>query len=235
VVADSIPTSERLVEYDGVVISVDGKVMLSRAGIGGLLDVYSITPVAPHPGPLGGTVAFSFSLAKTLTVPKALSGRARKHGDRRIPRAVVVGSDGSVTLLTGLPACPIVKSSLKLASASGAVTISKDGKFAIAAESGGLVVIKGVDTATLAQVGSVYSPTFSTPAGTCKPSSAQTLGVMADGKFVVTVQNCGLPKTNANVGAGVLLTIPFSAGTLGAPVGRLNFVVTPGNDQLLTH
>jgi len=81
VVADSIPTSERLVEYDGVVISVDGKVMLSRAGIGGLLDVYSITPVAPHPGPLGGTVAFSFSLAKTLTVPKALSGRARKHGD----------------------------------------------------------------------------------------------------------------------------------------------------------
>ena len=150
-------------------------------------------------------------------------------------RAVVVGSDGSVTLLTGLPACPIVKSSLKLASAAGAVTISKDGKFAIAAESGGLVVVKGVDTATLAQVGSVYSPTFSTPAGTCKLSSAQTLGVMADGKFVVTIQDCHLAKTSANVGTGVLLTIPFSAGTLGAPIGRLNFVVTPGNDQLLTH
>jgi len=149
-------------------------------------------------------------------------------------RAVVAGTSG-VALITGLPTSPTVHTAVALSGTPRAVTISRDGKYAIAAISGGLVVLSGVSTGTLAQVGTVYSPTFVVPGGNCKLSSPQTLGVMADGKFVVTIQNCGLARSGSNVGTGVLLTIPFSAGTLATPVGQLNYVVTPANDQLLTH
>ncbi len=40
----------------------------------------------------------------------------------------------------------------------------------------------------------VTKPTRSPTLNPLQASSAQTLGVIADGKFVVTVQNCGLPK-----------------------------------------
>jgi hypothetical protein len=242
VIAESIATSKRAPEYDGVLISSDGKVMLSRAAATGLLDVYSVAAVTPHPGSLGGTVAFSFTLTNTLTVPPLFKASSETLGGRDgmalsptdSSRAVVVSSDGSVTLITGLPASPVIGGSLKLASGATSVSISADGKYAIVAVAGGLVVVSGVDTGTLAQVGLVFSPTFSTPAGSCQLTTPATVGVTADGRFVVTIQNCGLTKSSTNVGSGVLLTIPFSGGTLSAPVGQLNFVVTPSDDQIVT-
>ena len=153
-----------------------------------------------------------------------------------LTRAVLVGQDGSVTLYTGLPGAAVVKDSMKLASAARAVSITTDGKFAIVAVTGGLAVVGGVDTGTLAQVGTVFSPTFTVPGGgSCTLTSPNTLGRMADGKFVLAIQDCGLPQSATNIGSGVMLTIPVSsAGALGTPVGQLNFVVTPSNDQLLT-
>jgi len=238
VIAESIPMGNSNVEHDGLVISSDGQVMLSRAGLGDSLDVYSVSSVPPHPGPMGGTVDFAFTLVKTLTVPTLCcdgrEGMAISPADSS--RGIVVGNDGSVTLYTGLPSAPVVKSSISLQTNTPvAVTITTDGKFAIVAVSGGLVVIGGVDTGTLAQVGSVYSPTFSTPAGNCTLNSPQTLAVTADGNFVVTIQNCGLTKSSVNIGSGVMLTIPVSSGVLGSPAGQLNYSVTPLDDQLLTH
>jgi hypothetical protein len=238
VIADAIKTSNMGVEYDGLVISEDGKVMLSRAASGGIVDVYSVTAVTPHPGSMGGTVSFGFKLTKTVKVP--VSPFDGREGMGISPtdstRAVLVGTDGSVDLLTGLPATPTISDSLKLATGNTAVSISRDGKFAIVGTDGGLVVIGGVDTGKLAQVGTLYSPKFTTPAGSCQLTQPRTLGVMADGKFIVTIQDCGLTQSSTNVGRGVLLTVPLSgAGALGAPVGQLNFVVTPFNDQIVTH
>jgi hypothetical protein len=142
-----------------------------------------------------------------------------------------------VALYTGLPENPAVTSSLTLPAGNvpTAVSITTDGKYAIVAVQGGLVVVGGVDTGHLVQIGSVYSPTFSTPAGDCALLSPKTLGVTADGKFIVTIQDCNLTKSATNIGSGVQLTIPFSGGTLSAPVGQLNYSVTPDDDQLVTH
>jgi hypothetical protein len=236
--AEAIATSGMAAEFDGVVTSDRGGVMLSRAGFYGVLDVYRITPVTPHPGPLGGTVAFDFKLTKTLTsiadyCCDGRGGMAISPTDQS--RAVLVGSDGSVTLLTGLPDKPAVAHTLTLSAAAGSVAITPDGKFALVGQAGGIAVLSGVESGTLTQVGSLYSPTFSTPAGNCQLLEPYTLGVMSDGKYVVTIQNCGLTQSATEVGAGVLLTIPFSAGVLEQPVGQLNYVVTPFSDQLLVH
>ncbi len=238
VVADLIPTGRRGVEHDGLVISSDGMVMLSRAGAAGLLDVYSILQVAPHPGSLGGTVAFQFTLTNMVPIPAAASldgreGMAISPTDSS--RAVVVGGDGSVNLLADLPANVTFKDALKLASAANAVAISIDGKFAIVATNSGLAVFSGVDTGKLAQVGPLYSPTFSTPSGSCTLHSPDTLAVTSDGKFVLTIQQCHLVQSVTQVGSGVMLTIPFSAGVLGPPAGRLDYAVTPDDDQLVAH
>jgi hypothetical protein len=231
-IAKSIPTSNRGVEYDGLLISLDGEVMLSRAGAGGLLDVYSVTSNT-------AVTSFNFSLVKTLTVAATASSADGREGMALSPidssRAVVIGANGTATLITGLPRNPAVHSAVTLPGFPSAVTISRDGKFAIVALSGGLVVLKGIDSGTMAVAGGVYSPTFSTPAGRCSLISPHTLGVMPDGKFVVTIEECQLQRSNGTVGTGVLLTIPFSKGSLGAPAGQLNYVVTPSDDQLLTH
>lgn len=239
VIAEDIATSNQG-EYDGLVISEDGKVMLSRT-YGGVLDVYSIKKVAPHPGSHGGTISYDFTLAKTISSGLPSLCCDGREGMAISPvnssRAVLAGSDGTVVLLTGLPDNPTVASTLALPSGANAVTISRDGKYAIVATSGGLFVVQGITGGTLSQLGGAYSPTFPIPEGegTCQLSNPETLGVTFDGKYIATIQYCGLTESDTNVGSGVLLTVPFSKGALADPVGQLNYVVAPNNNQLLTH
>ncbi len=234
-IVGGIDTSKMGVEYDALVISDDGKVMLSRSGTGDVLDVYSIAATTPRS-------PASFTITKTFKAPDIHSlccdgrgGLASSPSDSS--RAVLVSTDGTVQLFTGLPAAPVIANSISLTGGARAVTISRDGKFAIVAlGTGGLAVVGGVDTGTLAQVGSSFSPTVTVPGGSCKLDDPSTLGVMADNKFVVAIQDCGLPRSATDVGSGVLLTIPLSStGVLSTPVGQLNFVVTPDDDQLLVH
>jgi len=234
-IVGGIDTSKMGVEYDALVISDDGKVMLSRSGTGDVLDVYSIAATTPRS-------PASFTITKTFKAPDihtlccdGRGGLASSPPDSS--RAVLVSNDGTVQLFTGLPAAPVIANSITLTGGAKAVTISRDGKFAIVAlGTGGLAVVGGVDTGTLAQVGSAFSPTVTVPGGSCKLDDPSTLGVMADNKFVVAIQDCGLPRSATDVGSGVLLTIPLSpTGALSTPVGQLNFVVTPDNDQLLVH
>jgi hypothetical protein len=106
----------------------------------------------------------------------------------------------------------------------------------------GILAFTGVNTGTLVQVGTVYKPSLPLPnGGTCPLTSAPSIGVLPDGKFLVAVVSCGgyglTPGTgNSNQGSGVIVTIPIGAnGVLGAPVGQLNNVVTPFNDQIIFH
>jgi hypothetical protein len=114
VIADLIGTNNRNNALrDGLVISNDGKVLLSRGFSG--LDVYKIVPTAAHVGATGvGTTSYAVSPVTTfatgaggVAVPALEDGRdgmAISPADSS--RAVVVGTDSSgkptVQLLTGL-------------------------------------------------------------------------------------------------------------------------------------
>jgi hypothetical protein len=124
-----------------------------------------------------------------------------------------------------------------------AVTITPDGTTAFVSTNVGIFTFSGVNTGTLAQVGGVYSPTITIPSGTCTLAGATSMGVTPDGKYLIAIPNpaysgCAVTagSTDTTQGTGVLLTIPISGDTLGAaPVGQLNNVVTPYNDQIIVH
>lgn len=124
------------------------------------------------------------------------------------------------------------------------VAITPDGTTAYVATNAGIITVSGVNTGTLAQVGAVYSPTLTIGSTTCSLGGG-TLGVTPDGKYLVVDQNIEYTSgcvftapdtTNTTQGTGVMVTIPIGAGgVLGAPVGQLNYVVSPFNDQMLVH
>lgn len=244
VLADSIKTSgTSIYGYDGVVISNDGKVMLARGPdeVGSTIDVYSITPVTPHPGSIGGTVSFKFTLKTTLTGLPDEPNQDGRDGMAISPtdssRAIVIGSGGEVDLITGLHTnSPTVTKELTLTNPPNAVVITPDGKYGIVSSSvDGLLVLAGINTGPVTQQGVPYTPTFSVPGGNCTLNDPQTSNVMADGKYVVTIQVCDISNLKPHLGNGVLLTVPISNGVLGSPAGKLNYVVTPDDDQLVVH
>ncbi len=271
---------------DGLVISVDGTVLLSRGAIGGAglgtagIDVIKITPSAPHKGSTGvGTISHTYKIVTTLTnvpTPYFEDGRDEMAiSPVDSSRAVVAGFTGAdvaeLAVITGLPDNPKV-STLKfhikptkgrrrfqlgaepsykrkpfsatfpINTEITAVTISPNGKFAYLNTNAGIYAFSGVDSGNLAQVGSVYSPTITVPGGKCTWSTtfegSASIGILPDGKYLVADPNCELlfSGTAPQYGPGVLLTIPIgSNGALGAPVGQLNYVVSPFNDQIIFH
>jgi hypothetical protein len=107
----------------------------------------------------------------------------------------------------------------------------------------GIITVSGVNTGTLAQVGSPYSPTLTVQGNTCPLNGARTIGILPDGKYLVAILNSEYDacivtpgSTDTTQGAGVLVTIPIGSGNaLGAPVGQLIQTVDPFNDQMITH
>jgi hypothetical protein len=101
---------------DGVVISNDGKTLLARGGNG--LTVFSITPATAAPGPLGGTLAFTFTQVMdipglgTTVLEDGRDGMAFSPADSS--RAVVIGRDANnapiINIITGLPNAPVTRS-----------------------------------------------------------------------------------------------------------------------------
>jgi hypothetical protein len=127
VIADLIPNgvTGNLNYRDGLVISVDGTVLLSRGSIGGTgfgtagIDVIKITPSAPHKGSTGvGTISHTYKIVTTLTTvptPYFEDGRdAMAISPVDSSRAVVAGYGSGfvpeVSVITGLPDNPKVSS-----------------------------------------------------------------------------------------------------------------------------
>ena len=278
VVADTINNAGGTSDRDGLVLSADGKVLLSRGSSG--LDVFSIAAVAPHTGSTGqGTTSYTFTLKTTLTstIPTPLEdGRDQMAiSPADSSRAVVTGYDpntGDVVanLLTGLPNSTTVSAihirlpavthrrrsrqsrepsthrtplsvTLTGANISYAVTITPDGTTAYVSTGAGIVTLTGVNTGTLVQSGGFYAPVVTTPGGPFTVEAATTIGVLPDGKYLVEVVDSDgdvgpTGSTNSTQGDGILIVAPIGAGhALGAPVGQLNQVVTPFNDQMITH
>jgi hypothetical protein len=275
---------------DGLVLSADGKVLLTRGGSVGPagIDVYSIAKVAPHAGSIGvGTTSFNFTLTKSfvsglpgdIVEPYLEDGRdGMAISPRDSSRAVIIGHDvtevPTIQLLTGLTGSSPVVSTLRLrvpyakrrlgnfheapepsahrrpfaitpsaGSELLAVTISPDGTTAYVATDVGIITVSGVNTGNLAQVGSVYAPTITYPNGSCSLSGVSTISVLPDGKYLIAVTSeaygtCtpSYGSTSTSQGNGILVTVPIGpGGVLGAPVGQLTHVVSPYNDQMISH
>jgi hypothetical protein len=218
---------------DGLVIAADGKVMLARGTSG--LTVFTMAAITPATGALGGTIAHTFTnKAELTTVPSPYGedgrdGMAISRTDST--RAVVIGSGATtgtptLALLTGLTTTPTVAATLAIPGVYSmeSVDITYDGKFAIIGTNQGLVMVAGIDTGTLALVGPGYAPNVTTGGSTVPMAYVNTLGLTLDGKYVVVCCNYNL-----------LLVIPFSASGFGAPVGQLDNVAVPSNDQMVMH
>jgi len=212
---------------DGVVVSADGQVLLARGPSG--LTVFAIAPVTPYAGSLGGTVSHSFTQTSDLatlgsSMEDGRDGMAISPVDSS--RAVIITSAGSIQLLTGLPGNPQLGSSITPSVSSPmSVAITPDGKTAIVGGYDGLLMISGVDTGTLAEVGTVYSPSYSSGGSTVSLSEVTTLGITLDGKYVAACDELN----------GALLTIPISSSGFGNPVGLITGIAVPFNDQMLMH
>jgi len=218
---------------DGVVISWDGTVLLARGPSG--LTVFSITPITPVPGSLGGTESDQYtqiadfpSLGSNNYIEDGREGMAISLADAT--RAVVINpSAKTILLLTGLPGTPVVGTPVNLPSGVSiayAVAISPDGKLAVVGTDSGLVLYSGVDTGTLVEVGSsAYAPSYSLGAQQVTLGSISTLGITLDGKYVTAGDS-----TNK-----ALVVLPLSATGIGAPASVLGNLAIPDNDQLLVH
>jgi hypothetical protein len=282
VIADTIDNGDSMTfDRDGLVISPDGTVLLSRGQSG--LDVFRVMPTAPHAGSTGtGTTSYAFSLVSTLlssttngiATPYFEDGRdgmAISPADSS--RAVVIGyaTAGTpiVQLLTGLTGATPTVSSIAprfspvarkigsrvrhpeasphrrpfaltptVGSTLYAVSITPDGTTAYVSTDAGILTIGGVNTGVLTQVGGAYSPSLPVSGGSCPLAAASSIGVLPDGKYLIADVDCALTPglTDSTQGTGVVVTIPIGAGgALGAPVGQLDNVVTPFNDQIIFH
>lgn len=218
---------------DGVAVSNDGMVLLARGPSG--LTVFSIADITPVAGSLGGTVAHSYTqvtdmaaMGTNYDIEDGRDGMAISPTDSS--RAVLIfPTAGTVQLITGLPAKPVVGTSVTLPSGAFpfSVTVSPDGKLAIVGtEFGGMFLISGVDTGTLTQVGTAYGPTYTLASQTVTLGWITTLSVTLDGNYIVAGD-----ETNS-----ALVVIPFTAsGFATAPASVLGNVAIPFNDQLLIH
>ena len=217
---------------DSLVISGDGKVMLARGYSG--MTVFAVAPITPKPGSLGGTVAHSYTQVTDVTalgynsygIEDGRGGMAISPVDSS--RAVVISpADNTVTMVTGLPSTPAVGTPVDLSALGSvdSVSISPDGKTAVIGGDTGLLLISGVDTGSLAIVGSVYAPTYTGASGPATLGTVRTLGITLDGKYVVACDSDN----------SALLVIPITTTGFSAPVGVLNNFAVPDNDQMLIH
>jgi hypothetical protein len=92
-----------------------------------------------------------------------------------------------------------------------------------------LILLSGVDTGNLAQVGNIYSPSFTVGNQSYQLGLVTTLGFTLDGKYVVV----GAQQPSA--ANGTVLLIPVSASGFGAPFAQATGISIPANDQILIH
>lgn len=256
VVASTIATPDY---RDGVVISNDGKVLLARGSSG--LTVYAIAAISPTPGPIGGTIAHSFSKVADLTsvpIPNedGRDGMAISPVDSS--RGVAVGIDTSgnpvIAALTGLTgSAPAVQiSAIRVPAMSGRFiprghSEQNAGRHRAASITGaryvqsvaistdGKMAFVGTD-AGIAVFTGVDTGTLTQIQFYAPPDGTGTLGSI--NTLGVTLDGKYLVALGHDLATSsntALLTMPISSTGLGAPIGVLSGVPVPDNDQLLIH
>ena len=105
------------------------------------------------------------------------------------------------------------------------ISITPDGTTAIVGGGDGVSMISGVNTGTLAEVGTVYSPSYTSNGSTVSLSEVSTLAITLDGKYVAVCD-----EQNS-----ALLVIPITSTGFGTPVGVITGIAVPSNDQMVVH
>lgn len=227
---------------DGVLITDDGKVLLARGSSG--LTVFAIAPITSQTGTLGGAVSHSFTQTMDFTSGIVTpSGEDGRDGVAISPasssRAVLIGSDPTsytpaIQLISGLPNAPVAANAVAVAGATSvfSVTITPDGKKAIVGTNAGIAMFSGVDTGSLMQVGTApYAPTYAGSSGSVTLGTIATLGITLDGKYAVVCDSGSYSGSSS----GSLLVIPITTTGFSTPVGILNGIAVPYNDQMVIH
>lgn len=226
VVSQVIPVPN---DRDGLVMNTSGTALLARGYDG--VTVFKVNSITPTAGAIAGTVSHSFTqinnysnLGTGYYTEDGRDGMAFSPVDDS--RAVVVmPSVNQMMLITGLPDNPVVSTPISLDFEPYAVSISPDGKLAVVGGQTGIVVVSGVDTGNLAEVGTVQTPSYSVGTSTVNLGLVYTLGITLDGKYVVA----------GDYNNKSLVIIPFSATGIGTPITSLGGVAIPYNDQMLIH
>jgi len=184
---------------------------------------------------LGGTLAHTYTKTGTLLQsqpmggvisPLAPGGRAAMAADPADPTRIVLtgflnnGFSGGVQVVSGLPGAPVAGKSVTIDPAfgnTGAVAVSRDGKYAYVATKNGIESVSGIGGTALAKFGSPYLP-----ASAPRLNTVQSLVTTVDGKYLVAEVNAGGPSchnVNGVLLCGEIVVVPIGAnGVLGAPV-----------------
>ena len=111
------------------------------------------------------------------------------------------------------------------------VSVTPGCGFAYVGTDSGIVTISGVNTGSLAQVGSPFNPTFTVSGTSTTLGSVPTLAITVDGKFIAAFSDN--PSGFGGPGTELTLSIGSSGGL--SVVGQTNSVGVPANDQALAH
>jgi hypothetical protein len=235
VLADTVNIPGR---RDATIIPADGKTLLARGPSG--LTVYSIKSVHQHLGSLGGLVRHDYTQVADFPTEGDSSRTADGRGGMAVSRqdftrALLIGTPSDfnvVSMITGLPNSPTIHPATLHPTGSNTLfssAISKDGTTAFIGADTGIVVVSGVDTGNLVQVGAVFSPTFMVGSNSFTLGNVRTLGVTLDGRFLAAF--CTKPNQNS----GTMLLIRIGTGGSLSVVGQFNNIAVPVNDQVLMH
>ena len=225
-------------QRDGTLIDPNGKTLLARGPTG--LTVYSIKAVRAHTGSLGGSVKHDYAQVADIAAlghsAQTADGRAgMAFSPRDFTRALALSTPAdanAVTLVTGLPGAPAIDPvTLDPAGTSTlySVVIAKDGNTAFIGANTGIVVVTGVRSGALAQVGGVFSPTFTVGTNSYNLINVRTLGVTLDGRFLAAF------TTRPTQNSGTMLLMRIGAGGALQVVGQFDSIAVPVNDQVLMH
>jgi hypothetical protein len=208
---------------DGLLISNDGKVLLARGGSG--LTVFSIGGSATSPT-FNQTVNDA-TLGTNYYIEDGREGMAISPVNSKV--AVIIDAGGNLTasLLTNLPTST-TESTISLTGVGYAysVSITPDGTKAIVGTDTGLLILTGVNTGTLTQVGTTpYQPSYTVSGSSVTLGLVKTLAITLDGKYVAACDQSN----------GALVVIPIVGNGFGAPVAIAGPIAVPDNDQMVIH
>lgn len=187
---------------------------------------YSITST-----PTGtGTVNYSFTL--TGSIPSVASSGTldgigtmayTADGAHEIFGNMSTGSD--LTMVSGIPASPTAGSTITLAPTGTihAIAVAPSGSFAAVGSGGGLFIVGGIASGSLAQAGSNYAGTFTASDGSTQSvGNVTAVGFSTDAKFIAAIVNYVLAS---GVAHDSLIVVPVDAsGNLGAMAAHVNDV-----------
>jgi hypothetical protein len=210
-------------------VSPDGTGMVAWE-VSGAFDFYELSPTTQEHGE-NIDLTFAGGGAGQTPVP-AVTGRGAMAWNAASDTVLAGGQDGSVTAFTGIKESPSMSSIvLPGAPAVASISYAPGGTYAVVATASGLFTVV-VSTGGVPSVSAgPINPSYAWGGETYQLDHAQSVGISADGKYLVALTD---QPTSTN---GTLVVIPIDTsgdvGAVGLTLG--GFVASLGVDALSVH